>query len=946
MGVDHKIVRHTGQFKGLDKRSSDIDRTIDYSTDMNNAMYRSSGAIIKRKGFHYAASNDDCSYGMINYKKVNTINGNTEDTLLMVNKNLNVLKSLDLSITRPDTSLLATVLDMSATDYTSSRSILFVNDMTSAFGTDANPFYLSIPTTQPSLENNTVVFLNSENTFLRIKSSTQVLIPDPSNSLAQITVRRYALVGESATLSASINNTGSHTGHTLSTKNGNIKISLFADGQNRFKFEILDLTTDTLLVDKSLEDGETSNSLTVYELNVEINSKFGISSTYTGDVSTSPAAALLDITKYTLSAGNSFSLKSRYWESVPRGDHSTSTVTFPNYDKTVSTRLTNKDYLENASFAEMNNLVYISNGFDPVMKYDGTQVYRAGLPCPGVTYASDGFSISSGFGTSGTNFSATKTQSQTSPSTPTTHKYIYGVRYSFTDAIGNTITSRLNYLEAPVLTTDSTTGIDSNDFFDIKVPRLTDTDFCLKSKNNAGTTIPNPNLKIEIFRTLSNQGLGSAFFKILTVQNEDQTASGASGAPANTNDNFFVHRDNQTDDAIGTNEVYVIPENKTHDLPPFGKYLSVFKNCLVITGQPTNVNALNYSIGPLVLGEIGSEYFPDADNQAIVESPIDTAITATAPLRDLLYIFHSNSIHVLAGDISDPNGIPFTVDLLSRESGIGCVSNSSIVEFANMLMFLSDDGLYTIDASTAINEISAIIRPLFKEKTFSFKRAVAKTWADKQLIVVNLPAELTGTDIYTDVSDSLTLVYDYFRGAWLKWNTIDASGGIDTFGNTLFYSTREATKSRLVSFNSSSTEYDYADHINKIDFKYETNWESLGEPTVPKKYLRLKIYSFDNDESFESPKFNLVASLQKNYFESDLGSITFNFGGGAFGWSNAEWGGFPWGDATQARLKSKLPTGKAACLKIKFLNDNINENILLTKYELEIAAPYRREVKE
>ena len=69
-------------------------------------------------------------------------------------------------------------------------------------------------------------------------------------------------------------------------------------------------------------------------------------------------------------------------------------------------------------------------------------------------------------------------------------------------------------------------------------------------------------------------------------------------------------------------------------------------------------------------------------------------------------------------------------------------------------------------------------------------------------------------------------------------------------------------------------------------------------------------------------------------------------GGGASGWSNTEWGGFPWGDATQARLKSKLPTGKASCLKIRFLNDNINENILLTKYELEIAAPYRLEIKE
>ena len=78
-------------------------------------------------------------------------------------------------------------------------------------------------------------------------------------------------MGESATLAASINNTGSHTGHTLSTKNGNIRISLYADGDSKFKFELLDLNTDTLLVDKSLGDGTNSNDLTTYELNTEIN---------------------------------------------------------------------------------------------------------------------------------------------------------------------------------------------------------------------------------------------------------------------------------------------------------------------------------------------------------------------------------------------------------------------------------------------------------------------------------------------------------------------------------------------------------------------------------------------------------------------------------------------------------------------------------------------------
>lgn len=935
MAVDHKIVRHTGDFKGLDKRSSDIDRTIDYSTDMSNAMYRASGAIIKRKGFHYLGSSDENSYGMITYKKVNTSTGSTEDELLMVNEKLNILKNEPLTITRPETSLVGSLLDLSSLDYSNNRSILYVNDTSTeglqSIGEYANPYYLSVETTLPSLEDNTVVFINSETTFLRIQSSTQVEIPDPNNALAKIFVRRYELVGESATLAASINNTGSHTGHTLSTKNGNVRISLYADGDSKFKFELLDLNTDTLLVDKSLGDGSNSNDLTVYELNTEINSKFSITSTYSGVVA-APPAAMLDITKYTISPGTSFEFKSRYWEAANDGTFSGNNH-FPNY--VLGSGSTNQSHLENSSFAIINNVVYISNGFDHVMKYDGEQVYRAGLPCPGVTYASDGFSIDSGFGESSTNFTATDTVSDSGSD----HIYYYGVRYSFTDAVGNIITSRLNYLEAIIA---SNNGIDNNDYFEVKVPRLTDTNFCLKSTSST----PNPNLKIEIFRTAANQGLAGPFYRIAQVQNEDTNASG--GGPANTDTTYFIHRDTQTDAAIENLQLaYILPGSKTHDLPPKGKYLSVFKNCLVVAGQPSNVNNVSYSTGGSEIpGEIASEYFPDADNQVIVESPIDTAITAISPLRDLLYIFHENSIHVLAGDISDANGIPYTVDLLSREAGIGCISNSSIVEFNNKLMFLSDDGLYTIDASTAVDEISSIIRPLFKEQSFTFKRAVATTWADKQLIIVNIPVETSTTYTYTDVSKTTTLVYDYYRGAWLKWNTLDCTGGMDVFENSLYFNTREGTESRLVSFNNSSTEYDFADHVNHIDFKYETNWESLGEPTIPKKFLRLKIYSFDNDETFESPKFDLVASLQKNFFESDLGSIKFNFGTAVSGWGLTEWGDFAWGDATQSKLKSKLPTGKAACLKIRFLNENINENILLTKYELEIASPYRMEIKE
>ena len=40
-------------------------------------------------------------------------------------------------------------------------------------------------------------------------------------------------------------------------------------------------------------------------------------------------------------------------------------------------------------------------------------------------------------------------------------------------------------------------------------------------------------------------------------------------------------------------------------------------------------------------------------------------------------------------------------------------------------------------------------------------------------------------------------------------------------------------------------------------------------------------------------------------------------------------------------LKTKLPTGKSKCLKLRFKNVDVNENVLISKYELEIAAPFK-----
>ena len=99
MGVDHRILRHSGQFRGLDKRSSDIDRTMDYSTNMNKAAYRASGDINKRKGFHSHLTNTANSYGMTTFNKVDS-DGKVTEELIMVSDKLYRLKENNFTISR------------------------------------------------------------------------------------------------------------------------------------------------------------------------------------------------------------------------------------------------------------------------------------------------------------------------------------------------------------------------------------------------------------------------------------------------------------------------------------------------------------------------------------------------------------------------------------------------------------------------------------------------------------------------------------------------------------------------------------------------------------------------------------------------------------------------------------------------------------------------------
>jgi hypothetical protein len=791
MSVDHRLQKLFNNFKGLDKRSSDLNRESEYATEIKNAMYRKSGAISKRNGYHGISGDTGGGYGLVTYKNVNKTTGAVTEELLCVDTELKKLTKTNLTIT-----------------YSGS---------------------------------------------------------------------------------------------------GNAWYSLYLDtATSTFKFKIEDASS--VLLDYDLGDGITSGS-TLTDLKNIIHAL----SNFTCTGASTNKAAFLDLAESVSISSSGTDVPYYEWAACTKGDTG---VTNPFTAYLRSGGNLDDTELENASFAQLNNVLYISNGYDELMKYDGTRYYKAGLPAaPAITSVVD-----AGSGTS-------KTHSGSDDK----HDYMY--IYEFTDDKGNIISS---------VQSETKTYTASNN---------NDTTITIPAFPQAGFDFASTKLKIKIYRTAGYSASPGVFYHLT---GKDQTVANSSST--------YTITDDVTTATIQTSFNAFSEPIKKHSLPPKGKYITTFQDCLVIAGQRENVNNVQYSLPyNAATSEIGSEYFPDDDNAAIVESSFGDKITSIAPLKDVLYIFHKNSIHTLSGDIRATSGISYKIDLLTTEGGIGCESHNSIQEYGSNLFFLSDNGIYSINNSKGYpTEISAPIQPEFKKlgTTYSKNKAISFNWVKKNVILFMLPVETlddgagTAEKAYTTTSDSKLFIYDTFSQAWLEWDSIDCTGGIANFGEEIYFASRELDSdtdkvSYLYKMQDKGSTYDYADHTSPVNFIYKTNWESLGEPTVPKKFLRLKLYAMDSDETFESSSFAVDVKIQKNYIKDDVGTINMDFGAStAGGWGAAPWGSSSWGNHALNGIKTKLPSGKTRSLLLNLENKTANENVLISGYELEIATPYRLEIKE
>ena len=263
MASPHRLQKLFGNFKGLDKRSSDLTRTSEFATEINNAVYRSSGAISKRKGYHGATSDTLGGYGMYTYKNIDIDTGAVTEEILTVDSELRKLNT-------------------------------------------ANVF--------------PIAYSGSE-------AAWYSMYLDPATST--------------------------------------FKFNLQQDGQvEQLSVDLQGKTLQYLATAIAAWNPKGTGAEFSVTLSVDIQSKL---------------ADYLPVTGLrALTIGGTTNLQYNSWETVTTGDGTTKAL--PAYALVADSGKLNDSELENASFAQLNDVVYISNGYDHVMKYDGSKINRAGLP--------------------------------------------------------------------------------------------------------------------------------------------------------------------------------------------------------------------------------------------------------------------------------------------------------------------------------------------------------------------------------------------------------------------------------------------------------------------------------------------------------------------------------------------------------------------------------------
>ena len=724
-------------------------------------------------------------------------------------------------------------------------------------------------------------------------------------------------------------------GITYSGSEVGVYYKIYLDtSSSKFYFDLYE--DNARVLNRDLGTGVEVSFVTIDNLRTSITAITGFTAAAATGAASKPAAFIPVTAQVDLSAGSG-TVTYQDWLAID----TPSSVTNP--FSTFYAQRTDANF-ENATFAQLNNVLYIATGHDAMHKYDSNRVYAAGLPRATITSVAD------------TGSGSTFAQNEV---------YDYKVEYVTRDAKGNEHTGQISLLDAhtvsaansditvtipyiqassgyntdqavvsgaqstvSTITVDSGHNIKAGDRIYIddgvtstvvnrEVASTTSTTVVISGDTvTVGDNDIISNIKLTVLRTNDYAGavVGAYYFN-KEIVNDSSTAS-------------IGYVDQITDANLG--EQYAAPI-KVPALPPTCRYIDNWRGFLVAAGDKTAVDTWYYS-------DVNKPEAFDPDSSSIVSQKI----TGLQALNNVTYIFQDNNIDGVTGDLVDDK---FQVDPLSRD-GIGCAAHHTIQAVKGKLIFLSDTGVFSIDTE-GVEQIGAPIEPRFaKGNPFTFKQAVAFNWNAKNAYLLFMPS-LTVDASYSDDDNNDVYVLDYFRNAWLQWDNFNFMGGITEIDKDVLMSRRTSTRLNLQKVLQDGLETDYADHVSGISFSFKSHWETMGEPSIWKKFLRAKIHSYDTSiGDFEGNTFSVTLKTENDYSVNTVTNISYDFSAGESGWGNDPWGAFRWGQDRLTQIKKRIASKKVRSMRVIFENSTAHQNVLISGYELEVAVPYQAGLKE
>lgn len=675
----------------------------------------------------------------------------------------------------------------------------------------------------------------------------------------------------------------------------------------------------------------------------------GVSVTTTGSIA--QPGAFIEIQQETnIPHGKSVTLTWSYWVSVNR----TLSSTFAG----LAARLTFPDF-RIATFAPYEEELYIATGFDPIMKYDGQTIYRAGMPLgesPAVANLGAG-NVDAGDHSWFTTYEQVDhtgrivegvmspatvfTVSPNSKIQVTVNNLPQGSGWNTNCAVSNAVQASVNTISVnpnhTLKPNDYAFFIDNVSGQEVvrNVVSVTANSITIDGAPvniDSGMPISN-NLKINIWRTAVG----------LTTPELVRTVPNNSYAP--TNDWI----DDLSDANLGRD--YKTPIRAPNPPPQTGVVLT-FNNQIVYTEDFNDDDFVWYS-------EPGfPEYVPLATNFFILPS-VDDGVTGAGISGSTLIITKNKSLYAISGELATDQ---FTVTPIAPGSNIGCVSHHTITAIAGLLYFTHTNGVYALSEQTMYPTdsfgnpvpLSLMIDRVFREseyeaaKKFQFRRAVAISYTQDNQYILFLPSEnVVGAKGSND--NSKILLYDHQGKNWFIWTRIDASGGFFVIDNNLYFQERRAKSGGDLSVNLCRQHRKYrlidqVDHVTPIRVTWISSWEDTGQPRVRKKFIHAILLFDDVSTLFQLNKPKLCFSSYVDWVEGRLSSQAdlmqkIN----SSKWSDEPWNWTPWSGYQDSFITVNLKNGTVAkAMKIGLQMNKLNSTFKLQGFQLDIAPDFRR----